>query len=174
MQARTYDLTNLETKANTKRYMRWHTTFSHNVTNVLSENVVSVSAENSFQPTHSMIMQKQEFKTIHPTYTDTRPCIWRVTTHIIALMTASPLRTEIPNMWYCSQNTPKHCVHDTAPNNTPLDRQCIRSCSQSSHLPWRRGKMDPCITIQMNGTHTITRRMSDEIEIWCINPQVST
>ena len=41
MHARTYDLTNLETEVNTKRYMRWHTTFSHNVANVLSENVLS-------------------------------------------------------------------------------------------------------------------------------------
>ena len=47
MHAGTYDLTNLETKVNTKRYMRWHTTFSHNVTSVLSENVVRVPAENS-------------------------------------------------------------------------------------------------------------------------------
>ena len=75
MHARNYDLTNLETKVNTKRYMRWHPAFSHNVTNVLNENVVSVPAENSFQPTHSMIMQNKSFKTIHPTYTDTRPCI---------------------------------------------------------------------------------------------------
>ena len=62
MHARTYDLTNLETKVNTKRYMRWHTTFSHNVTSVLSENVVSVPAENSFQPTHSMIVQNKNLK----------------------------------------------------------------------------------------------------------------
>jgi len=66
MHARTYDLTNLETKVNTKRYMRWHTTFSHNVTNVLSENVVSVPAENSFQPTHSMIMQNKDLKLYTP------------------------------------------------------------------------------------------------------------
>ena len=62
MHARTYDLTNLETKVNTKRYMRWHTTFSHNVTSVLSENVVRVPAENSFQPTHSMIVQNRNLK----------------------------------------------------------------------------------------------------------------
>ena len=51
MHARTYDLTNLETKVNTNRYIRWHTTFSHNVTSVLGGNVVSVPAENSFSPT---------------------------------------------------------------------------------------------------------------------------
>ena len=62
MHARTYDLTNFETKVNTKRYIRWHTTFSHNVTSVLSENVVSVPAENSFQPTHNMIMQSENLK----------------------------------------------------------------------------------------------------------------
>ena len=48
MHARTYDLTNLEIKVITNRYMQWHTTFSHNVTNVLSGNVVSVPTENSF------------------------------------------------------------------------------------------------------------------------------
>ena len=57
------------------------------------------------------------------------------------------------------------CVHDTAPNNTSLDRQCIRSCCHSPHLPRRRVRIDPYITTQMNGTHTIARGMSDEIEI---------
>ena len=147
MHARTYDLTNLETKVNTKRYMRWHITFSHHVTSVLSENEVSVPTENSFQPTHSMIMQKQEFKAIHPTYTDTRPCIWRVTTHIIPLMTASPLRTEFPTCGTIPKHT-KTCVHDTTPNNTPLDQQCIRSCSHSSHLPGRRGKIDHTLPLK--------------------------
>ena len=66
MHARTYNLTNLETKVNTKRYMRWHTVFSHNVTNVLGENVVSVPAENSFQSTHSMIMQNKNLKLYTP------------------------------------------------------------------------------------------------------------
>ena len=66
MHARTYDLTNLETKVNTKRYMRWHTTFSHNVTSVLSKNVVRVPAENSFQPTHSMLMQNKNLKLCTP------------------------------------------------------------------------------------------------------------
>ena len=54
MHAQTYDLTNLEKKINTNRYMRWHTTFSHNVTSVLDENEVNVPAENSFKPnTHT-------------------------------------------------------------------------------------------------------------------------
>jgi len=75
MHARTYDLTNLETKVNTRRYMRWHTAFSHNVTSVLSGDAVSVPAENSFQPNQSMNYAEQEFKAIHPTYTDTRPCV---------------------------------------------------------------------------------------------------
>ena len=66
MHARTYDLTNLETKVNTKRYMRWHTTFSHNVTSILRENVVSVPAENSFQPNHSMLMQNKNLKLYTP------------------------------------------------------------------------------------------------------------
>jgi len=164
MHARTYDLTNLKTKVNTNRYMRWHTTFSHNVTSVLGENVVSVPVENSFQPNHSMSMQNKNLKLYTPhTYTP-RPCICCVSTHIIALVTASPLRTESPNMRYCSQ-AHQTCVHDTAPKITSLDRQCIGSCSHSSHLPRRRGRIDPYITTQMNGTHTIARRMSDEIEI---------
>jgi len=62
----TYDLTNLETKVNTTRYIRWHTTFSHNVTSPLSENVVSVPAENSFQPSHSMNMQNKNLKLCTP------------------------------------------------------------------------------------------------------------
>ena len=66
MHARTYDLTNLETKVNTNQYMWWHTTFSHNVTSVLSGNVVSVPAENSLQPTHSMIMQNKNLKLYTP------------------------------------------------------------------------------------------------------------
>ena len=66
MHARTYDLTNLETEVNTKRYMRWHTTFSHNVTSVLSENVVRVPAENSFQPNHGMNMQNKNLKLYTP------------------------------------------------------------------------------------------------------------
>jgi len=68
----TYDLTNLETKVNTKWYMRWHTTFSHN-TSVLCENVVSVRVENSFQHNPSMIMENKNFKTMHPTNTGTVP-----------------------------------------------------------------------------------------------------
>ena len=66
MHARTYDLTNLEKKINTNRYMRWHTTFSHNVTSVLAENVVSVPAENSFQPNHSMNMQNKNLELYTP------------------------------------------------------------------------------------------------------------
>ena len=147
--------------------MRWHTASSHKVTNVLSENVVSVPAENSLQPTHSMIMQNKNLKLYTPHTQTPRPCIWRVTTHIIALVTASPLSTESPNMRYCPRHT-KHVCMIQHLNNTSLDRQCIRSCSHSSHLPRRRGRIDPYITTQMNGTHTIARRMSDETEIWCI------
>jgi len=66
MHARTYDLTNLGTKVNTKQYMRWHTAFPHNVTSVLSENVVSVPAENSFQPNHSMNHAEQNLKLYTP------------------------------------------------------------------------------------------------------------
>jgi len=55
----TYDLTNLETKVNTNRYMRWHTTFSHNITSVLCENVVSDA--------------EQEIKTMDPTNIGTTP-----------------------------------------------------------------------------------------------------
>jgi len=58
----TYDLINVETKVDTNRYMQWHITFSHNVTSVLCENVVSVPAENSFQPNHSMNMQNKNLK----------------------------------------------------------------------------------------------------------------
>jgi len=61
MHARTYDLTNLETKVNTKRYMRWHTTFSHNVTSVLSENVVIVPAENFISAHPQYDRAEQEF-----------------------------------------------------------------------------------------------------------------
>jgi len=150
--------------------MRWHTTFSHNVPSVLSENVVSVPAENLFQPNHSMNMQNKNLKLYTP-YTQTpHPCIWRATTHIIALTTASPHRTESPNMRYCPQ-THQTCVHDTAPNNTPLDRQCIRSCSHSSHLPRRSGQIDPYITTQMNGTHTIARHMSDKMKYDALTPK---
>ena len=66
------------------------------------------------------------------------------------------------------------CVHDTAPNITSLDRQCIRSCSRSSHLPRRRGKIDPYNTTQMNDTHTIAHRMSNENRNMMHNSQVST
>jgi len=66
MHARTYDLTNLEKKVNTNRYMPWHTMFSHNVTSVLSENVVSVPAENSLQPNHSMNMQNKDLELYTP------------------------------------------------------------------------------------------------------------
>ena len=66
MDARTYDLTNLETQVNTNRYMQWHTTFSHNVTSVLGGNVVSVRAENSFQPNHNMNMQYKNLKLYTP------------------------------------------------------------------------------------------------------------
>jgi len=52
----------IRTKVNTNRYMRWHTTFSHNVTSVLSGNVVSIPVENSFQPNHSMNMQNKNLK----------------------------------------------------------------------------------------------------------------
>ena len=66
MHARTYDLTNLETKVNTNRYMLWHTMFSHNVTSVLGENMVSVPVENSFQPNHSMNHAEQNLKLYTP------------------------------------------------------------------------------------------------------------
>jgi len=66
MHARTYDLTNLGTKVNTNRYMRWHTTFSDNVTSVLGRNVVSVPAENTFQPNHSMNMQNKNLNLHNP------------------------------------------------------------------------------------------------------------
>jgi len=62
MHAQTYDLTILEKKVNINRYMRWHTTFSHNVTSFLGENMVSVPAENSFQPNHNMNMQSKNLK----------------------------------------------------------------------------------------------------------------
>ena len=42
--------------------------FSHNVTSALCENVVSVPAENSFQPNHSVKYAEQEFKGMHPTH----------------------------------------------------------------------------------------------------------
>ena len=130
----------LRNKVNTNRYMRWHITFSHNVTSVLCENVVSVPVEDSFQPNHSMNMQNKNLKLCTPHTQTPHLCIWCATTHIIALITASPLRTESPNIWYCSQ---AHwiCVHGTAPKSTSLDRQCIRSCSHNSHLPRRRGKL---------------------------------
>jgi hypothetical protein len=118
----------LRTKVNINRYMRWHTTFSHNGTSVLGGNVVSIPTENSFQPNHSMNMQNKR---------------------------------NLPTCFQAHQT----CVHDTAPKTTPLDWQCIRSCSHSSHLPRRRGRIDPYITTQMNGTHTIACRMSDEIKI---------
>ena len=66
MHARTYNLTNLETKVNTNRYTRWHTTFSRNATSVLGGNVVSVPAGNSFQPNHSMNMQNKNLKLYTP------------------------------------------------------------------------------------------------------------
>jgi len=66
MHARAYDLTNLEKKVNTNRCMWWHTTFSHNVTSVQGENVVSVPTENSFQPNHSMNMQNKNLKLCTP------------------------------------------------------------------------------------------------------------
>ena len=84
MHARTYDLTNLETKVNTKRYMRWHTAFSHNITSVLNENVVSVPAENSFQPTHNMLMQNKNLKLYTP-HTQTP-----VHAYDVSLPTSSP------------------------------------------------------------------------------------
>jgi len=71
MYARTYDLTNLEKKINTNRYMRWHTMFSRNVTSVLDENEVNVPVENSFQPNPSTNHADQKFKAIHPTHIDT-------------------------------------------------------------------------------------------------------
>jgi hypothetical protein len=143
--------------------MRWHTTFSHNVTSVLSENVVSVPAENSFQPTHNMIMQSKNLN--HALHIHRHPSM-HVTCHYPHHRPIDGIASQdgIPSMRYCSQDTPT-CVHDTAPDNTSLDRQCIRSCSHNSHLPWRRGRIDPYITTQMNGTHTIARRMSDEIKI---------
>jgi len=64
----TYDLTNLEPKVNTNRYIQWHTTFSHNVTNALRDNVVSVLVENLFQPNHNMKHAEHETKAMHPTY----------------------------------------------------------------------------------------------------------
>jgi len=66
MHAQTYNLTNLEKKVNTNRYMRWHTTFSHNVTSALGGNGVSVRAENSFQPNHGMNMQNKNLKLYAP------------------------------------------------------------------------------------------------------------
>jgi len=68
----TYDLTILETEVNTNRYMRWHTTFSHNVTSVLCENVDSVPGENSFQPPQNEHAE-QEFKTMHCIHIGTTP-----------------------------------------------------------------------------------------------------
>jgi len=68
MHARTYDLTNLEKKVNTNRYMRWHIKFSHNVTSVLGGNVVSVPAKNSFQPNPSMNMQNKNLE-LHTPHT---------------------------------------------------------------------------------------------------------
>ena len=152
--------------------MRWHTTFSHNVTSVLSENVVRVPAENSFQPTHSMIVQNRNLKlgTSH-TQTPVHACD-------VSLPTSSPYwrhRLSGRNSQHAvlfPRHTNMCAWHSTWQHS--LDRQCIRSCSHNSHLPWRRGRIDPYITTQMNGTHTIARRMSDEIKIWCINPQVST
>ena len=75
MHARTYDLTDLEIKVITNRYMWWHTTFSHNVTSVLCWNVVSVPTENSFQPNHSMNMQNKNLKLYTPHTQTPRPCI---------------------------------------------------------------------------------------------------
>jgi len=98
----TYDLENIETKVNTNRYMRWHTTFSHNVTSVLCENVISVPTENLFQPNHSINMQNKNLKLYSPHTQVLHLCMWRTTTHIIALVMASPLVMESPNMWYCS------------------------------------------------------------------------
>ena len=46
--------------------MRWHTTFSHNITSVLGEHVVSVPVENSFQPNHSMNMQSKNLELYTP------------------------------------------------------------------------------------------------------------
>jgi len=86
MDARAFDLTNLETKVNTNRYVRWHKTFPRNVTIVLCENVVSVPAENSFPPNHIMTMQNKNLKLCTPHRQTPHLCIWRATTHIIALM----------------------------------------------------------------------------------------
>ena len=76
--------------------------FSHNVTSVLCENVVSVPAENSFQPNPSMNMQNKNLKLCAPHTQVRHLCRCRATTHIIALVTTSPLWTESPNMWYYS------------------------------------------------------------------------
>ena len=101
--------------------------------------MVSIPAENSFQPTHSMKHAVQDLKAMRSThvYPHTRMC--SATTHIIVLATASPLRTESPIMWYLFIGTCKMCTRSST-KSTSLDRWCIRSCSHSSHLTRRRGK----------------------------------
>ena len=52
----------------------------------------------------------------------------------------------------------------------PLDRM-LTSCHHTTHhLTWGVEAFDPYITTQVNGIHTIARRMDDESK----NPHVST
>ena len=52
----------------------------------------------------------------------------------------------------------------------PLDRTLTSCCHATHHLNLGVEAFDPYITTQVNGIHTIARRMADESK----NPQVST
>ena len=54
----------------------------------------------------------------------------------------------------------------TLVSNLPLPLDLLTSCSHATHhLTFGVEAFDPYITTQVNGIHTIARRMDDEIKI---------
>jgi len=159
---KTYDITNLETRVNTNWYIRWHTTFSHNVTSALCDNVVSVPAENSFQPNHSMKHAEQKFKAMHPTHT---PPLY-VTCCYPHHRPSDGIAPQdgITHHAVLFPGTQVRCAWHSTLKHFPRPAVYPIMLSQLS-LTEAWTKNDPYITTQANGTHTIARRMSDEIEI---------
>ena len=61
------------------------------------------------------------------------------------------------------------CIHSHTKANSPRPHaHILRSCHSSTYLGVEA--FDPCNTTQVNGIHTIARRMDDESK----NPHVST
>ena len=55
------------------------------------------------------------------------------------------------------------CIHSRTKANSPRPHaHILRSCHSSSYLGVEA--FDPYITIQVNGIHTIARRMDDEVK----------